>query len=123
MNEDVLAIGGFFSTVVLVCFTIVGFLAFRQRERHQTLRAAVAQGQSIASILPAEKAPVGGDLRRGILLISAGLGGLPAIWALAPSREMLSVAAFPVALGFGHLLAHQLTKSPKALSQASHSAR
>jgi Domain of unknown function (DUF6249) len=108
MNEGVLAISGFFTTVVVVVLGIAAGAAYRQRERQLTLRAAVAQGQSISALLAPEPSPRGRDLRRGILLISAGLGSLPAVWTLAPTKAFLSLVVLPIALGLGHLIAHRV---------------
>jgi hypothetical protein len=81
-----------------------------QRERQLTLRAAIEKGNIPAGLFDPPKR---NDLRRGVLLIAAGVGLAIPILIISPDKVWASVGTLPMLLGAGYLVSGRL--SPKAL--------
>ena len=111
--------------VVPISFFLFTFLVFggvllhrsrRDRQKHETLRIMVEKGADIPPALLDPPASRITDLRKGILLLAAGLGfGLFLLVLSAWEPEAIMgapVGLFPVILGLGYLLVWKLEKKP-----------
>jgi hypothetical protein len=111
--------------VVPISFFLFTFLVFgavllhrsrRDRQKHETLRIMVEKGADIPPALLDPPASRITDLRKGILLLAAGLGfGLFLLVLSAWEPEAIKgapVGLFLVILGLGYLLVWKLEKKP-----------
>jgi hypothetical protein len=109
--------------VVPISFFLFTFLVFggvllhrsrRDRQKHETLRIIVEKGADIPPALLDPPASRITDLRKGILLLAAGLGlGLFLLVLSAWEPEAIKgapVGLFPALLGLGYLLVWKLEK-------------
>jgi hypothetical protein len=96
-------------TIVPVAFfalilAIVGasyYTRFRiERQKHETVRLIVEKGGAIPPELLAPPRPARSDLRRGILLASAGLAIAVCFALVAPAGIGLGVIPFTIGLGY-----------------------
>jgi hypothetical protein len=80
----------------------------RDRHRHETIRLALERGGEIppALLIPARKPH--SDLRRGILLLCAGLGLMVLLFKTAKESGAWTAALIPIFLGLGYLVVHKL---------------
>lgn len=83
----------------------------KDRERQETLRAMIQRGGTIPPELLVPPVKKFSDLRRGIILISGGLGLSIFIGVMPTDRGVWSVGVIPMLLGAGYLLAWKLTIS------------
>lgn len=88
----------------------------KDRERQETLRAMIQRGGTIPPELLVPPTKKFSDLRRGIILISGGLGLSIFIGVMPTDRGVWSVGVIPMLLGAGYLLAWKLTR-PDAAAQ------
>jgi hypothetical protein len=102
----------FITLFAIVCAVLyAGFR--RDGSRHQTLRAMIEKGVEIPKeiLVP----PRGSDLRKGIVLLCAGLGLTIALVATTPGQLRLwSLGAFPALVGVGYLVVWRLERGPRA---------
>jgi hypothetical protein len=108
----VVAIGGFFTMVVLIVL-IPLLLQFRKnRLMHETLRSMVEKGAEIppALLIPPEKPKT--DLRRGILGITEGVGISLFFLALngTSDKGLWAIGLIPFSIGVGYLLLWKLAR-------------
>jgi hypothetical protein len=112
---------------VPIAFFLFTFLVFggvllhrsrRDRQKHETLRIMVEKGADIPPALLDPPASRITDLRKGILLLAAGLGFslfLLVLSAWEPEAIMgAPVGLFPALLGLGYLLVWKLEKKTVA---------
>jgi hypothetical protein len=109
---------GFFLCLLAGVAVSLYFRAIRERERHETLRRMVEKGQEIPSslLIPAHQ-PVS-DLRRGLVLLGAGIG-LVVMMAGADDhdlRSMWGAGLIPTLMGVAHLVTWVLER--KGISAA-----
>jgi hypothetical protein len=119
--------GGSVAIVVPLAFFLFLFLGVaagiylgvrKDRERQETLRAMIQRGGTIPPELLIPPVKKFSDLRRGIILISGGLGLSIFIGVMPTDRGVWSVGVIPMLLGAGYLLAWKLTR-PDAAAQKS----
>jgi hypothetical protein len=91
------------------------YASFRKdRERHETLRLVIERGGSIPPELvsPPPKRPTS-DLRRGIVLLSGGVGLTILLAAASQERGVWTAGLVPVLLGLGYLAVWQIEARAK----------
>lgn len=99
-------------TMFAMIFAIVVVVVYanfrRDRQRHETIRVAIERGGEIppALLIPARKPR--SDLRRGVLLLSAGLGLGVLLFKTAKESGAWTAALIPIFLGLGYLVVHKL---------------
>lgn len=106
---------GYYATVsvFILFFTFLGATQWsryrRDRLRHETLRAMIEKGSEIPPGLLETAKPHTSDLRRGLILLGAGVG-LAAFIALSPIKApgVWSLGLIPILIGAGYLVAHKL---------------
>jgi uncharacterized membrane protein len=101
----------FFGAVVLVVALSL-YASFRKdRERHETLRLVIERGGSIPPELvsPPPKRPTS-DLRRGMVLLSGGVGLSIFLAVVPPERGVWTAGLVPVLLGVGYLAVARLER-------------
>lgn len=117
----------FFATVIAIV-AISLYASFRKdQQRHATLRLVIERGGSIPPELltPAPKRPAS-DLRRGVVLLAAGVGLTILLAAASSERGLWTAGLVPVLLGLGYLVvwrleargmgdAHGANRTPDAL--------
>ncbi len=99
----------FFLSLLLGLATTLQLRFRKDRERHETIRRMVEKGMEVpAALLTPPALPVS-DLRRGILLVSAGIGLAIFLRLLhgVPPR-LWTVGLVPLLLGLGYLVAWRL---------------
>jgi len=108
----IVAVSGFFGTVILVVL-IPLFLQFRRnRLMHETLRTMVEKGMEIPEALLTASQKPKSDLRRGIIGVSVGIGiclfflmsNLHGLGAKNP----WAVGLLPLAIGIGYIVVWKL---------------
>jgi hypothetical protein len=113
--------------VVSVAFfscLLTGFLAWlfasyrRQRQLHETVRLMVEKGAEIPTglLMPAPRKP--SDLRRGIILSSAGLGLAIFLAVLPDTNGAWGVGVTLLLIGVGHLVVWRLQGGKGSWSSA-----
>jgi hypothetical protein len=91
---------GFF-LMVFGCVGAAFYARFRiERQKHETLRLLIEKGASIPPELLAPPIPKNRDLRRGVLLVCAGLAIAVGFALLAPGGIGLGVIPFTIGLGY-----------------------
>lgn len=114
--EDVIAPVSFFLCIVLVVGVVLFARYRREKQLHETLRQMIERGVDIppALLVPPQVKP--NDRRRGIILISLGVGG-SAFLALVTGGAgggAWGLGLVPAFLGAGYLLSSFLEKSDGA---------
>lgn len=107
------------SAFVFAALVVAGILAAlvrTHRVKQETLRHALERGVPAEQLFPLK--PPGEDLRRGILLCSAGAGLGLVTAILSPDKSWASIGLLPIALGAGCLLAHHVATSAARPSSA-----
>jgi len=96
---------------------IVGLMVFGRYRRaqllHQTLRVMVEKGSAIPPELLVPPKPPADDFRRGVLLISFGVG-LIGLLAILAGKGAWSVGLVPLMLGMGYMVVAKLGTKPPA---------
>lgn len=94
----------FFATILMI--VVAGLYAGhrRDRNRHETLRAIIERGGELPPELLMPPSRPRSDLRRGVLLLSGGLGLMIVLGALAHEKGVWTAGLVPVLLGLGYLL-------------------
>jgi len=96
---------------------IVGLMVFGRYRRaqllHHTLRVMVEKGSAIPPELLVPPKPLANDFRRGVLLISLGVG-LIGLLAMHSGKGVWSVGLVPLMLGVGYLVVARLGTKPPA---------
>lgn len=94
---------GFFFSVALVLALILYFRIRMERIRQQTIQLALDKGVELPRelIAPASRPS---DLRRGLVLVSGGLGLAAVLAAVAPEEGVWAAGLFPVMIGVGYLV-------------------
>jgi len=80
----------------------------RDRVRHETLRVMIEKGSAIPPELLVP--PSGSDLRRGIVLLGAGLGLSVFFLAFPLQRGLWATGAVPALVGLGFLIVWRLER-------------
>jgi hypothetical protein len=80
----------------------------RDRHRHETIRLALERGGAIPPelLIPPRKPHT--DLRRGVLLLCAGLGLAVLLFKTANESGAWTAALIPIFLGLGYLAVHKI---------------
>lgn len=104
-----------FGFTALVIFVIVFFRFRGERVRHETLRAMVEKGAEIPPelLVPPVAAKKHADLRRGLVLLGAGLGLIGFLLVSGDPdmpRGVWGVGLIPTLIGAGYLLVWWLDK-------------
>lgn len=111
--EDVIAPVSFFLCIVLVVAAVLFARYRRDRQLHETLRQMIERGVDIppAMLVPPQVKP--NDRRRGIILLSLGVGcsGFLAIVAGGAGTGAWGLGLVPAFLGAGYLLSSFLEKN------------
>ncbi len=97
------------------------YASFRKdRQHHETIRLALERGGEIPPALLLPRRKPRSDLRRGILLLCAGLGLMVLLFKTAKESGSWTAALIPIFLGIGYLVVHKLEgKSAKQLETES----
>jgi hypothetical protein len=106
----VVAIGGFFLTVILLVIVPL-FLYFRRnRLLHETLRTMVEKGMEIPPALLAPPVKPRNDLRFGIIGVSSGIGISLFFLALTGigDKNLWAIGLIPLAIGIGYIVVWKL---------------
>jgi hypothetical protein len=98
-----------FGAPVLIVAVIMFMNYLKTRSLHRTVRTMVEKGQPVpaALFLPAAQR-VRSDLRRGVVLITVGLGVGICLAALDPGDASWSLGVIPFLIGVGYLLVWKL---------------
>ena len=125
-NIPVELVGVFVPIVMFIAIAIVlcAYYYFRHRTRQavqETVRTAIEQGQQltpeILEKLGQPPQPKKSDLRRGVILVSVGLG-IAAFGALVgeddATRPMLAIGSLPFLIGIAYLGLWKFGKSDKS---------
>ena len=105
-----------FSMIVLIVFLVMLYRSKKDREMHTTLRLMVEKGAEIPPELlhPKQKSTSNTDLRRGVLLLSTGIGYMAFMGVLSMlepnALNGLGVGLIPIFIGIGYLLVWRLSK-------------
>jgi hypothetical protein len=83
----------------------------RERQRHETLRLAIEKGADIPMALLATAPAPRSDLRRGLLLLSAGVGLGILIFATNSGHGAWTAALIPTFLGVAYLVMYRFEQS------------
>jgi hypothetical protein len=104
-----------FFLVVFATFAAAFYAGYRkERQRHETIRVALERGVSVpAALYVPERAPRS-DLRRGVLLLCAGIGLLATLVATSSERGAWAASLIPILLGAGYLIVHVLERRSSA---------
>jgi hypothetical protein len=96
----------------LTLIAIVGLVLYagarRDRTRHETIRAMIDKGTPIPQELLVP--PKRSDLRRGIVLVAAGLGLSVFFLAFPVQAGLWAVGSIPALVGLGYLVAWRLER-------------
>ncbi len=95
----------FLSLLAAIAVTLY-FRTMRERERHETLRRMVEKGMEIPSALLVPTQQPASDLRRGLVLLGAGLGTLVML-AMAQDHDLhgiWGVGLIPTLIGVAYLV-------------------
>jgi uncharacterized membrane protein YccC len=109
MDEEVMAL--LIPMVLFVCLlgavaVTLYFRAARERDRHETLRRMVDKGMEIPSALLVPPSRPASDLRRGLILVGAGLGLIVMMLTMGQpdARRLWAVGLIPTLMGGAYLL-------------------
>ena len=98
----------FFGALIVIVVLVEVYATRREQMRQETLRAMVEKGIDLAPDLVARRPGPSSDLRRGIVLVGAGLGLALAFAVLEGHGKMgpglWSIGAVPVLMGVGYLV-------------------
>jgi hypothetical protein len=112
----IIAVIGFFATaaIMIVAIALAVYRMFRQRS--ETLRLMIEKGVQIPPELITPKPRPGADLRRGLLLVTFGVG--LGIFLAATAREpgVWTLGLVPLLVGIGYLAAWRAIKPDAAAS-------
>ena len=115
MNPEIIIPVAFFICVGFVAaLFMVGHHRYTE-QRHQTLRAMVEKGAQIPpELLAPPKQPPNPhrDLRRGILLVCAGLG-LGLFFLIEDGWDEAALGLIPIFIGIGYLIVSRIERSPR----------
>ena|SRR5688572_25165259 len=109
MDEEVMAL--LIPMVLFVCLVAamavtLHFRTVRERDRHETLRRMVDKGMEIPPALLVPPNRPASDLRRGLVLVGAGLGLIVLIATMGEPevRRMWAAGLIPTLMGAAYLL-------------------
>ncbi len=115
---DIVGTTLFFGALVTMVLLAQVFATARERIRQETLRAMVDKGMEIPPGLVGDRARRSSDLRRGLVLVGAGLG-LSLVFALVhvsgqSGSGLWSIGLIPMLMGAGYLVVWRIEsrKSP-----------
>lgn len=98
-----------FGAPVLIVAVIMFMNYLKARSLHRTVRTMVEKGQPVPAALFLPQAQrVRSDLRRGIVLITVGLGLAVCLAALDPGDASWSLGVIPFLIGVGYLIVWKL---------------
>lgn len=105
----------FFATLAAIVLLAQMFATRRERMRQETLRALLEKGVDVPADLVAGRAGAPSDLRRGLVLVGAGLGLAIALAVVGRGAAGLwSVGLVPVLMGAGYLAAWRIETRDRA---------
>lgn len=99
-----IAVSGFFGTVVVVVISVLIFRSYKENIRHQTIRGVLERGLEVPTelLLPQGRRS---DLRRGLVF---SLGGLGLVMMFIVTEGVLEgswgIGLFPMMIGVGYLV-------------------
>lgn len=103
-----------FFVLVLLIVALSLYAGLRKdQQRNEVLRALIEKGAPLPAELLVPAAPGKSDLRRGLVLVGAGLGLMVMLAALA-DRGVWTAGLLPLLMGAGYLLAWKLEPAPPA---------
>lgn len=114
-SENIIPVAFFVCVAVVAALAMVGHHLYTV-QRHQTLRAMVEKGAQIPPELlaPPRRPPdPNRDLRRGILLVCAGLG-LGLFLLFEDGLDEAALGLIPIFVGVGYLIVAKLGRSPRS---------
>lgn len=101
-----------FFVLVLLIVALSLYAGLRKdQHRNEVLRALIEKGAPLPAELLVPPAPGKSDLRRGLVLVGAGLGLMVMLAALA-DRGVWTAGLLPLLMGAGYLLAWKLEPAP-----------
>jgi hypothetical protein len=106
----IVAVIGFFGTSALMIIAVAWAVYRIYRQRSETLRLMVEKGVPIPPELIAPKPKPGGDLRRGLILSTFGVGLGIFLASAASERGLWTLGFVPLLVGLGYLAAHRAIK-------------
>jgi hypothetical protein len=112
--EDVLVPLGFFACVLALVGLPLYFRHRKDREQQGTLRLMLEKGVSIPVEFLAPPARKHGDLRRGVLLVAAGLGVAVFLRAVQAPAGAWTLGLVPFLIGVAHLVVWRLVSRTEA---------
>jgi hypothetical protein len=110
---EVMTVVVVFGCPVLIVALVVFGRYRRAQIMHQTLRVMVEKGAAIPPELLVPPKPPANDFRRGVLLISLGVG-LIGLLPMHSSKGIWALGFVPLLLGVGYLVAARLGTKPPA---------
>ena len=106
------AVPGFFATIIATLVTILWFRARSERARHAMLQLLVEKGQAVPPDFFAPRRPPLADLRRGLLLLAIGIG-LGIALLLLGAFPVAGFALIPTLMGAGYLVVWRIDARQK----------
>ncbi|MCA9550004.1 MAG: hypothetical protein KC933_08210 [Myxococcales bacterium] len=94
---------GFFLTVVALLAMVLAFRSRVERIRHETIQKVLDRGGELPEDLLAPAARPS-DLRRGLVLVTGGVGLMAVFLLIKPDQNLWGMGLFPVMVGVGYLL-------------------
>jgi hypothetical protein len=114
--EDLLIPLGFFACLILLVALPLYFRLRKDRDQQATLRLMIEKGVSIPVEFLAQPARRHTDLRRGVLLVAAGLGLAIFLKAVHAAPGAWSLGVVPFLIGAGHLVVWRLVARSEGAS-------
>lgn len=103
-----IAVVGFFLACMFGVAAVLFTIYRTYRQRHETLRAMVDKGVPIPPELIAPARRPANDLRRGLLLVTGGVGLGVFLFAVAQPGGMWTLGLVPLLVGVGYLISWKL---------------
>ncbi len=98
-----------FGTPVIIVLAILRYYSRRQERRNEVMLRLADKGLPIPPELFIDKQAPASDLRRGVILIAAGIG-LAGFFYLVDAGDAMGIGVIPLAIGIGYLVVWAIEK-------------